>query len=718
MQPSLCITLPLRIAIVTATLWGASFCAARRADGETFGPVTVNHIPLYEAHEATRRGYAGHLFQVKNSGGKKHRVRIEWPCIHGIGSHGRHLINNARSVDLAPGQTAYLWIYQPAIDMWGGQAGVSIDGRRQDKFLAMELDHTALNDHEGFHSASYPIPAHPSPFASSHPSHPASVSTTESGEAEIDSEEADSEQNETNDSGSENEDSDGKESDNAEAPESEVSPAEEAEAEAELEAIIERPSAPVHVPAGVVVHHHIHGGMPAGMGTLGMGMGGTIPFTNSTVVILASRRLSGDFRDKLAKRIRDSHIVRSVQQPHQWPTNWIIYSRFDGIVISRGEYDDLSPEAQSALADYLSVGGVVWIRPDSAGKGKKPTTESPAAPATLLDAKGLGTLLTHPQSDLTFGRAARKRAEYGSKWKSEEDAANRMPVTKRKKAPVWAFLGFLVVYAIGIGPVLQIALQRKRRRIWMVWILPATALVLCSAVFVWSYVSEGFHGLANIRTVTLLNQKTQRASTVGWAGFYSPLTDSAGLTFSTSTILQPQWMDERYNDESRSVSIDWTRGQHLTEGWLLAKTPLHFRLWKVESRREKLAIRQESNGTVTATNALGAEVTQLLLCLPDGTWRSANRIPAGASSSLQEAKAPPKGARQPISQLLPLDDYCSNSVTMERLSKLIECKPGSYIALVDGHPFVNTAITNPAVDQGQTLLIGEFELEQSSKSEQ
>ena len=251
--------------------------------------------------------------------------------------------------------------------------------------------------------------------------------------------------------------------------------------------------------------------------------------------------------------------------------------------------------------------------------------------------------------------------------------------------------------------------------LWMIWILPASALLLCVLAFGWSYVSEGFHGTAHIRSVAMLNQKTGRVSSVGWAGFYSPLTDSGGLTFSSSMVLQPQWLNPHYDEESRSLAIDWTSGQHLTDGWLLAKTPLHFRFWKVEPRREKIALRLDASGNATATNALGADVVSIRAQLPDGSWWSAERIKAGATVPLKQIDPPAtaKNAHVRLPDLI--EGYSCRTASGQDLENAIDFKPGMYIATVEGHPFVNTAITNPVVDKGETLVIGVFELETAAK---
>ena len=323
-------------------------------------------------------------------------------------------------------------------------------------------------------------------------------------------------------------------------------------------------------------------------------------------------------------------------------------------------------------------------------------------------------LLTGQRDGRVFKKHMIKWIQCANQCQEASQAAKTLPAIDRSATPVRLFLVLLIFYALLIGPALQVVLKIKRRRIWMLWIIPVASLVLCVVVFVGSYLAEGFDGFANFRNITVLDQKNGRASTVGWASFYSPLTDGAGLKFSTATILQPQWQTQGWgnNVDTHYVSIDWTAGQHFTSGWLLAKTPISFRLWKAEARREKLVVRKDEQGNFTVTNALGADAEGLKLCMLDGTWYAAEKILAGKTSTLNKIATPTLG------NLPDIKEYCSQASNWtlndhEHAERMrVNLEPGTYQVMVHGHPFVNTAITNPAQDQGKTLVLGRFEVEE------
>src|SRR5262249_57686222 len=116
---------------------------------------------------------------------------------------------------------------------------------------------------------------------------------------------------------------------------------------------------------------------------------------------------------------------------------------------------------------------------------------------------------------------------------------------------------------------------------------PAVSLLTIFAVFGYMIVSEGWHGHLRTETLTLLDENSHHAVTIGRTGFYSPLTPGGGLHFSPETELMPQTgsMEEASiytrgrrpsSGSGSSCSLDWTQAQHLSRGWVNARTPAHF----------------------------------------------------------------------------------------------------------------------------------------------
>ena len=84
----------------------------------------------------------------------------------------------------------------------------------------------------------------------------------------------------------------------------------------------------------------------------------------------------------------------------------------------------------------------------------------------------------------------------------------------------------VLLFAVGIGPANLWLLSRFKRRIWLWWNVPAISLLTCLAVFGYSVFSEGWRGHGKTASMTVLDQRTHRATTFGYASYYCPLTPS------------------------------------------------------------------------------------------------------------------------------------------------------------------------------------------------
>jgi hypothetical protein len=189
----------------------------------------------------------------------------------------------------------------------------------------------------------------------------------------------------------------------------------------------------------------------------------------------------------------------------------------------------------------------------------------------------------------------------------------------------------MLLFAVAIGPVNLIVLSRKKRRIWMLWTTPAISLITCLAVFAYATFAEGWNRHARTDGLTLLDERSQRATTIGWTAFYSGLTPSDGLHFGYESELTPLAESMTTNI---ARTIDWTHDQHLANGWVTARVPAHFMVRKSEMRRERITVRRGTDADLKVVNGLGADINQFWLADRDGTIYSATNIPAGAEAAL------------------------------------------------------------------------------------
>jgi hypothetical protein len=175
-----------------------------------------------------------------------------------------------------------------------------------------------------------------------------------------------------------------------------------------------------------------------------------------------------------------------------------------------------------------------------------------------------------------------------------------------------------------------------------------------------------------------------------------------GLHFDCETEMTPLAATE-YREGS-AKTIDWTSDQHLASGWIAARVPVHFLVRKNQMRRERVKITAE-NDKVEALNGLGVDINQLWYCDDKGRIYAAENIAAGAKAGLE-----PKGMSisSPESDALRRvfsSSWLSGSDDMARQPQRY-LRFHSYIAVLDGAPFVEQPLKNPKSRNLKSVVIG------------
>jgi hypothetical protein len=291
------------------------------------------------------------------------------------------------------------------------------------------------------------------------------------------------------------------------------------------------------------------------------------------------------------------------------------------------------------------------------------------------------------------------------RYESLIDMNRAFQVVERFGMPVRGLFTLMLVFVIIIGPVNLIWLARRKRKIWMLWTVPLIALVTCLAIASFSLFGEGWSATTRTESLTLLDETAHRATTIGWAAFYSPITPSDGLHFSYDTELDTQmqylWGGGR---GGRGNTVDWTNDQHLASGWVLARVPAFFKLRKSETRRERLSIRQEANGTTTLVNGLGAPITDVWWADGSGKIHSAANVPAGAQAALKPTGAQAAGQASTLRDAFGQDWLAQFKTFTEQPQTVL--MPNSYLAVLDSSPFVEEGLKNVKTRKARNLVYG------------
>jgi len=330
----------------------------------------------------------------------------------------------------------------------------------------------------------------------------------------------------------------------------------------------------------------------------------------------------------------------------EWNTNWLGFSRYDGVIVTDEDSRQMPPDVQAALWHYVECGGALLVLgarelPEK-WRLKESLQPEPPTGAAGIDIYhiGFGQCIVSPETDTKSLNQKQWRQVVESwlktaapwHWSNSVEEANRIfPVVGKLGIPVRGLFLLMLLFAVAIGPVNLIMLSRKKRRIWLLWTTPVISLVTCFAVFAYATFAEGWKRVVRTEGLTILDERAHRATTIGWTAFYSALTLGDGLHFGYETELTPQISARNTN---KVLTIDWTRNQHLASGWITARVPTHFMIRKSEVRRERVTVRRGADARLSMVNGLGVDISQFWLKDQDGTIYAATDIPAGLEAEL------------------------------------------------------------------------------------
>ena len=242
------------------------------------------------------------------------------------------------------------------------------------------------------------------------------------------------------------------------------------------------------------------------------------------------------------------HVLRALQASVDWSDNWLGYSRFDGVFITTDDLQVMPAQVKRALWRYVRAGGMLAIVGDwRPGPGE---IEGPprAFPAAYEYPCGFGRVVAittrDPESWSDEFRAGlvdrlKTMANPIGRFEDTKSANRAFPVVKDIQYSARGLFILVVVFAVVIGPINLLWLHRMRRRLWLLWTVPAISLTACGTLLAYAFLAEGWTPTIRLRGITVLDQRTHEATTIAMAGYYAPLTPSGGLSFPYSAEISP-----------------------------------------------------------------------------------------------------------------------------------------------------------------------------------
>ena len=390
-----------------------------------------------------------------------------------------------------------------------------------------------------------------------------------------------------------------------------------------------------------------------------------------------------------------------------WSENWLAYTPFDAVVLDAADFGSMPSAVLAAIGNYLQAGGNVFVF----GPGNLPPAWLSAQKKPVEDGVeyrvGLGTCFVaatknfstlDPKTLQYLRNAINIAAHYWQSLPDDSSAANAaFSVVGNVKIPVRGIVLIMLAFVVTIGPVNIILLNRRKRRTWMLWTIPAISVVTTLLVFAYSLLREGITPNTRIAGLTVLDQAGHHATTVGATAFYCPLTPNGGLHFEYETEVTPL-VHVGYDRSGSSREVDWTQAQHFGRGWVSARVPAHFHLRKSESRRERLQIENQA-GKLEAVNGLGAPIKSLWYADAGGKVYHAGNVAAGQTASLVPSGNSRVSDQLGAGEFLRAIGFATQSTWLDSPERFL--LPGTYIAVLDGNPFIENAL-GPAASPKRT----------------
>jgi hypothetical protein len=445
--------------------------------------------------------------------------------------------------------------------------------------------------------------------------------------------------------------------------------------------------------------------------------------SNIGSALLVSQGTVASTRSSLQSRLDTSRsTATSVNQSEvpvtQWSSNWLSYSRFDGVMITADEMKDAPIGVVEALRRFTMAGGTLIV---TGSTWQPPDDWRPqAAPARGLSEWycGFGVVVVGPD-DKTLERLVGTIADHVNTstqpWRANrsiEEANNIFPVVDDLQIPKRGLLVLMIGFAVAIGPVNLWLLAKYKRRLWLLWTVPSFSLLTCLAVWVYATAAEGWSGHEKTAALTILDQENMTATTIGWAAFYAPITPGGGLRYDLATELTPQigrlsggYYYSRSGGRSRSINLGDT--QHLVSGWVIARVPSHYQVRKpAETVRQRLNFRSASSG-VEVVNGIGVDVKQLFYADDAGQVHTAGPIAAGETAPMN--KSTDKVSAAPAEwRTLYASEWvgAGGSIGQAARSATKLLRPGTYVAVLDGEPFLESGLGKPKSRKSESVVIG------------
>ena len=219
-------------------------------------------------------------------------------------------------------------------------------------------------------------------------------------------------------------------------------------------------------------------------------------------------------------------------------------------------------------------------------------------------------------------------------------------------APVFSFILLATLFAIAIGPLNYLVLGRMQRLSMLLFTVPAGALLVTLALFLYAILTDGLGVRSRVRSYTMIDQRSGQMVSWSRQSYFASIAPSRGLKFPKDTTVIPLVQKPNERGYSRYRALDWEPdGQRLKSGFISSRSLQQFMVLRSGQSTNRLEVTERKTAPrLQVRNSLGAEIQLLVLRDSSGEYFSAPDFPQGATA--EPAKIPAEVAREALTKLI------------------------------------------------------------------
>ncbi len=394
---------------------------------------------------------------------------------------------------------------------------------------------------------------------------------------------------------------------------------------------------------------------------------------------------------------------------------WLGYSQFNLLVYYATTIEEMPAAVQQAVFDYVRAGGALLVLgkialPDDFASNLPLKMENMSLPCFY---GGFGKIYLGDENllDQMLALPSGCFPEITSD-SYDQSSLRHSPIIRFREDEIETVSGrwlMLIVYlfAFLIGPVNVFVLHRLGRKIYVFFTVPVASLICCAFIYGYYVVFESSVLIVRDTSLTLLDERYNRAITLAGYGVFSSGTIAEGLKFENETDVCPfNENDYRSADAGKYIILD--ESQHLAAGWIKPRVARYLHLRMLQTRRERVSLIQGSSQP-EILNGLGADIEEIYMRFPDGILWHGGPVRAGNKMILQKLSGNTVTPLKMAADIMASGWISSYDLLINNPEKYLS--PGQYIARTSASPFFSQEIDKMADKKSRAVILGIMKVE-------